>query len=116
MDIQTFREYCLKKNGVTEDTPFDNNTLCFRVGNKIFALLDIDKFESVNLKCDPEKAIMLRESYEGIIPGYHMNKKHWNTVSCDGKVPAQLILELVDHSYSLVFASLPKKLKEEIKR
>lgn len=114
MDIQTFREYCLKKTGVTEDTPFDNNTLCFRVGNKIFALLDIDKFESVNLKCDPEKAIMLRESHEGIIPGYHMNKKHWNTVSCDGKVTAQLILELVDHSYSLVFSSLPKKLKEEI--
>jgi len=114
MDIQTFREYCLKKTGVTEDTPFDNNTLCFRVGNKIFAILDIDKFESVNLKCDPEKAVMLRDSHEGILPGYHMNKKHWNTVSCDGSVTSELILELVDHSYSLVFASLPKKLKEEI--
>ena len=104
----------MKKTGVTEDTPFDNNTLCFRVGNKIFAILDIDKFESVNLKCDPEKAVMLRESHEGILPGYHMNKKHWNTVSCDGSVTSELILELVDHSYSLVFASLPKKLKEEI--
>lgn len=114
MDIEAFREYCLDKPGVTEDTPFDNNTLCFRVGNKIFALLDIDKFESVNLKCDPEKAIMLREIHDGIVPGYHMNKKHWNTVSCDGSVPAPLILELADHSYSLVFSSLPKKLKEEI--
>ncbi|WP_339923861.1 MmcQ/YjbR family DNA-binding protein [uncultured Cyclobacterium sp.] len=114
MNIETFREYCLSKPGVTEDTPFDHNTLCFRIGNKIFAILDIDKFESVNLKCDPEQAVLLREKHDGIRPGYHMNKKHWNTVSCDGRVPSPLMLELVDHSYSLVYSSLPKKLKEEI--
>jgi predicted DNA-binding protein (MmcQ/YjbR family) len=113
MNIEFFREYCLSKSGVTEDTPFDPNTLCFRVGNKIFAIIDIDKFESVNLKCDPEKAILLREKHNGITPGYHMNKKHWNTVSCDGSVPTPLLLELVDHSYNLVFSSLPKKIREE---
>jgi len=114
MNIETFREYCLAKPGVTEDTPFDQNTLCFRIGNKIFAILDIDKFESVNLKCDPERAVLLREKYDGIRPGYHMNKKHWNTISCDGYLAASIVLELVDHSYALVYSSLPKKLKEEI--
>ncbi|AKP51662.1 MmcQ/YjbR family DNA-binding protein [Cyclobacterium amurskyense] len=114
MNIETFRDYCLSKAGVTEDTPFGPDTLCFRVANKIFALLDIDKFESVNLKCDPERAVLLREQHDGIVPGYHMNKKHWNTVSCDGSVSADLLLELVDHSYALVFSSLPKNVKEEI--
>ena len=74
----------------------------------------MDKFESVNLKCDPERAVLLREQHDGIVPGYHMNKKHWNTVSCDGSVSADLLLELVDHSYALVFSSLPKNVKEEI--
>ena len=114
MNIETFRDYCLSKAGVTEDTPFGPDTLCFRVANKIFALLDMDKFESVNLKCDPERAVLLREQHDGIVPGYHMNKKHWNTVSCDGSVSADLLLELVDHSYALVFSSLPKNVKEEI--
>tara|TARA_R110002124_G_scaffold223917_3_gene389253 strand:- start:33093 stop:33443 length:351 start_codon:yes stop_codon:yes gene_type:complete len=114
MNIETFRDYCLSKAGVAEDTPFGPDTLCFRVANKIFALLDMDKFESVNLKCDPERAVLLREQHDGIVPGYHMNKKHWNTVSCDGSVSADLLLELVDHSYALVFSSLPKNVKEEI--
>lgn len=109
MDILFFRTYCLSKPGTSEDTPFDENTLCFKVGGKIFALTDIDIFESVNLKCNPERAIELREIYYGITPGYHMNKKHWNTILFDGSVPDKLILELVDHSYELVFQGLPKK-------
>jgi predicted DNA-binding protein (MmcQ/YjbR family) len=113
MNIEFFREYCLTKPGVTEDTPFDPDKLCFRVGNKIFAIIDIERFESVNLKCDPEKAILLREKHNGIKPGYHMNKKHWNTVSFDGSVPSPLLLELVDHSYNLVFSSLPKNSREK---
>ena len=112
MTITFFREYCLSKPGTSEDTPFDENTLCFKVGGKIFAIIDIELFESVNLKCDPEKAVELREQYSGIVPGYHMNKKHWNTVMFDGSVSDKLILELVDHSYELVLNSLPKKIKE----
>jgi len=114
MDIVFFREYCLQKPGVTEDTPFNPDTLCFKVGGKIFAIIDIERFESANLKCDPEWAVELREQYEGIVPGYHMNKKHWNTVSFSGVVQDPLILKLVDHSYDLVFKSLPKKLQNEI--
>ncbi|MFO7824209.1 MAG: MmcQ/YjbR family DNA-binding protein, partial [Cyclobacterium sp.] len=83
-------------------------------GGKIFAIIDINLFQSVNLKCEPEKAMELRELYEGIEPGYHMNKKHWNTVSFSGSVPDPLILELVDHSYELVFSSLPGKIKDQI--
>ena len=114
MDIEFFRNYCLSKPGTSEDTPFDENTLCFRVGNKIFALVDIDAFESVNLKCDPEKAIELRELHPAISPGYHMNKKHWNTVRFNEGIPDPLILELIDHSYKLIFNSLPKKVQQEI--
>lgn len=114
MDLIYFRDYCLAKSGATEDTPFDENTLCFRVGGKIFAITDIFDFESINLKCDPEKAIALRETYSGIQPGYHMNKKHWNTVSCDGSVPDPLILKLTDHAYNLIFSSLPKKVQEDL--
>ncbi len=114
MTLNFFREYCLSKRGTTEDTPFDDNTLCFKVAGKIIAIVDIELFESVNLKCDPERAIELREKYIGIVPGYHMNKKHWNTVSFDGSVPDNLILELVDHSYSLVLSSLPKKIQNSL--
>ncbi|WP_106567177.1 MmcQ/YjbR family DNA-binding protein [Cecembia rubra] len=114
MTITYFRDYCLSKPGVTEDTPFDEKTLCFKVGGKIFAITDIFDFESVNLKSDPEQAIELRERYEGILPGYHMNKKHWNTVVCDGSVPDGLILQLVDHSYDLVFSSLPRKIQQSL--
>ncbi|WP_291784034.1 MmcQ/YjbR family DNA-binding protein [Cecembia sp.] len=114
MDLIYFRDYCLAKPGTSEDTPFDENTLCFRVGKKIFAITDILDFESVNLKCDPEYAIELREKFPGIQPGYHMNKKHWNTVSANGSVPDSLILKLTDHSYELIFSSLPKKVKEEL--
>ena len=114
MTITFFREYCLAKPGTSEDTPFDENTLCLRVGGKIFAILDIDQFESVNLKCDPEWAAELREQFPGIQPGYHMNKKHWNTVMADGSVSDKLILELTDHFYDLVFNSLPSKIRASL--
>lgn len=100
--------------GTSEGFPFDEKTLAFKVGGKLFALLDIDEFTSVNLKCDPEKAIDLREQFLGVQPGYHMNKKHWNTVVLQSDVSDQLLLELVVHSYELVFNSLPKKIQHEL--
>jgi predicted DNA-binding protein (MmcQ/YjbR family) len=114
MTLAEFREHCAQKPGFSEDLPFGPEVLAFRVGGKIFALMDVDLFVSVNLKCDPERAVELRERYVGITPGYHMNKQHWNTVVTDGTVPPRLLLELADHSYDLVRASLPKKLRETL--
>jgi len=114
MDIEVYRAWCIQKPGVTEEFPFDNQTLVFKVFGKMFSLLDIENFESVNLKCDPEVAIQLREEYAGVKPGYHMSKKHWNTVSCDGSIPDKLILKWTDDSYNLVFNSLPLKIKKSI--
>jgi predicted DNA-binding protein (MmcQ/YjbR family) len=114
MNISYFRDYCLAKPGVTEDTPFDENTLCLKVLGKIFAITDVEFFESINLKCDPERAVELRERYDEITPGYHMNKKHWNTILMQGKVADKLILDLIDHSYELVFRNLPKTAKEAL--
>lgn len=114
MDIESFREYCITKPGVTEGFPFDNKTLVFKVMGKMFALCDVDLFTFINLKCDPERAIELREQYESIKPGYHMNKALWNSVYMDGTIPDKLTKELTDHSYELIVASLPKKLKEEL--
>jgi predicted DNA-binding protein (MmcQ/YjbR family) len=116
MNIETFREYCLAKPCTTEETPFDLNTLCFKVMGKIFAIIDIEKFESTNLKCDPEYAVELREKHSGIIPGYHINKKHWNTVLTDGSVSDNLIFELIDHSYNLVVSKLTKAQKEVLSK
>jgi len=115
MNIESLRDYCLAKPGTTEGFPFDEATLVFKVMGKMYALADVEGFESANLKCEPERAIFLREEYSGIKPGWHMNKKHWNTVSADGSVPDKLFYELVDHSYELVASSLTKKLKEELK-
>lgn len=112
MNIEEYRDYCLHKAGVTEHFPFDNNTLVFKVMGKVFALADVDLFQSINLKCDPDRAVQLRESYPGIIPGYHMNKTHWNTVQMDGSVPDKLAYELIDHSYDLIVSSLSKKNKK----
>jgi predicted DNA-binding protein (MmcQ/YjbR family) len=115
MNIELFREYCLSKAHTTEDTPFDETTLAFRVGGKIYALTSLDSINpAANLKCDPEKAIELREMHPGSIsPGYHMNKKHWNTVLVD-ELDDSLVTGLVDHSYELVFNSLSKKAKETL--
>jgi predicted DNA-binding protein (MmcQ/YjbR family) len=103
----------LQKRGVTEGFPFDENTLVFKVFGKMFALMDVDVFDSLNLKCTPEKAVELRESFQGVQPGYHMNKKHWNTVLTNDDVSDTLLFELIDHSYELVYASLPKKIRDE---
>jgi len=103
MNLETLRQYCLKKQDTGEDFPFDDETLVFRVRGKIFALTSIyDRPLTVNLKCDPELAMELRERYEEVRPGYHMNKKHWNTVTLDGSLSSKEIFSMVDHSYELV--------------
>lgn len=114
MNIEEFYAYCLEKKGVSEHFPFDEQTLVFKVGTKIFALTDVTSFRSINLKCNPEKAIELREEYAAVQPGYHMNKKHWNTIILFSDLDDQLIKELIDHSYNLVLNSLPKKMRDEI--
>ena len=114
MNAELFRAYCLKKHAVTESFPFDQTTLVFKVANKMFALTGLETAEfSVNLKCDPERAIELREEYHCIKSGFHMNKHHWNTVTPQACLTHQQFFELVDHSYNLVAASLPKKVKLE---
>lgn len=114
MDIETFRLYCLSKPGVSEHLPFDDRTLVFKVGGKMFALCDLEEFDGVNLKCDPERAVELREQYDAVQPGYHMNKTHWNTVKVDGDVNGRLLQELIDHSYELIVSSLPKREREKL--
>ncbi len=114
MDIEEYREYCITKAGVTEEFPFDQNTLVFKVMGKMFALCDVQAFESINLKCEPEKAVELREQYDGVTPGYHMSKKHWNTVVMDGSINDNLIRGWIDDSYNLVVSGLPKKVQAEL--
>lgn len=115
MNIEQIRDYCLSKKGVTEDFPFDEHTLVFKVLGKMFVLSGLERIpHEINLKCDPERAIELREEYDGLIyGGYHMNKKHWNTVVID-QLPTPLIIEMIDHSYDLVVSKLPKRLKESL--
>ena len=115
MDLKTVIDHCRKKKGVTEDFPFDEETLCIRVGNKIFLLTIIhgDPLD-INLKCDPLLAIDLRDEFGSIRPGYHMNKVHWNTVTLDGSVPKERILWMIDHSYDLVFNKLKKADRDRI--
>ena len=114
MNIETFRTFCLSLKETTESLPFGESTLVFKVKGKMFALTDLDTFESINLKCDPEEAIDLRERYPSVIPGYHMNKKHWNTVMMDESIPDALLKEWIQKSYYLTIKSLNKKLQEEI--
>ncbi|MEL6539479.1 MAG: MmcQ/YjbR family DNA-binding protein [Bacteroidota bacterium] len=114
MDIESFRSYCLCKEKVTETFPFDERTLVFKVAGKMFALADVHLFESINLKCDPEKALLLRETYAGVTPGYHMNKEHWNTVSMDGSIPDNLICQWIDDSYNLVVSKLPRNVRDNL--
>ncbi len=114
MNIEEFRDYCIAKPGVTEGFPFGEDTLVFKVMDKMFALTDVELFKSVNLKCEPELAVKLRESFPAVQPGYHMNKKHWNTIEMDGSVSNEQVRKWVDHSYDLVVAGLPKKVREEL--
>jgi predicted DNA-binding protein (MmcQ/YjbR family) len=115
MTIDEIRAYCLSKKFVTEDLPFGADTLVFRVAHKIFLLTGLDAEKvTINLKCNPERAMSLRESYHEIKPGYHMNKKHWNTVDCEGDLSRSIIKELIDHSYDLVAAGLPLTIRKEM--
>jgi len=113
MFLDDLRNHCIQKPGVSEGFPFDQKTLVFKVFGKMFALMDVEIFESVNLKCDPGRAIELRERFHAVRPGFHMNKKHWNTVSLFEDVNDKFLLELVDQSYHLVYESLPKKIRDE---
>ncbi|WP_309640944.1 MmcQ/YjbR family DNA-binding protein [Flavobacterium sp.] len=118
MNIENYFEYCLSKKGVTEHLPFDQDTLVFKVGGKMFALASLKEWEkgnpAVNLKCDPDRAEELRAQYDDIEPGFHMSKTHWNTVKVNRDVTDRFLKELIDHSYDLVFKSLTKKIQGEV--
>jgi len=115
VDLESFREYCLKKGPVTEGTPFGEDTLVFKVGGKMFALASLDEIPArVNLKCDPDLALELRDRFEQVRPGYHMNKKHWNTVEIDSGLPEKELREMIDHSYQLVIESLSKAVRSKL--
>ena len=106
MDIESLREYCISKNNSTESFPFGDDTLVFKTDRKIFALVNLDGDLSINLKCEPAFAIELRERYPSVIPGYHMNKRHWNTILIDGSIPDNEILKWIAHSYDLVIGKI----------
>lgn len=114
MNTEELRDYCLQKPAATESFPFDNDTLVFKVGGKMFLLISLDKGNSFNAKCDPEWAVELRERYMEVQPGYHMNKANWNTVYIDGTLTRKQLCEMIDHSYDLIVKSLPKKLRGEL--
>ncbi len=118
MDLADFREYCLTKPGATEGTPFGETVVVFKVGGKIFALASLDEIPATaNLKCDPDLALELRDRFEQVRPGYHMNKKHWNTVELESGVPDAELRKMIDHSYELIVRQLPKsKLKRASSR
>jgi len=115
MNIEELREYCLSLKGTTECFPFDEVTLVLKVQGKMFALIPLDNTETqITLKCDPERAISLREEFSAIVPAWHFNKKHWNTVLIDPMISHDFLCELICHSYDLVVAGLPRKLREEL--
>jgi len=110
MDIESLREYCLKKRAAKESFPFGETTIVFKVKGKIFLLAMLGETPlQFNVKCDPEKIDGLREEYDAVVPGYHMNKRHWNTVIVNGSIPEKKLKEMIDESYQLVVRSLPKK-------
>src|SRR5947199_170845 len=109
MDTVEFREYCLTKPKVTEGTPFGETVVVFKVAGKMFALMSLDEVPvTANLKCDPDRALELRDRYDQVRPGYHMSKKHWNTVEIDSGIPEAELRRMIDHSYDLVIQSLPR--------
>jgi predicted DNA-binding protein (MmcQ/YjbR family) len=115
VDVELFRERCLSKPGVTESTPFGEDVLVFKVGEKMFALVALDEVPATaNLKCDPDLALELRDRYEQVRPGYHMNKKHWNTVEIDRGIPESELRSMIDHSYDLVVQSLSKAMRAKL--
>jgi predicted DNA-binding protein (MmcQ/YjbR family) len=116
MNVEMISEYCLSKKGVVEDFPFDEETLVFKVGGKMFALIPLEKIPlQINLKCDPEKAMELREQYEDVQPGWHMSKTYWNTILLDGNIRWSDLKDWIDHSYSEVVKGLRKSEREKIK-
>jgi predicted DNA-binding protein (MmcQ/YjbR family) len=114
MNIEEFRDFCLSLKGVTEHLPFGPNVLVMKVMDKMFVLADIDQFESINVKCEPALAEELREKYASVQAGYHMNKKHWNTILIDGELNDQELRHWILHSYKLIVAGLPKKVQQEL--
>ena len=117
MDLESIRKYCLEKKNSAESFPFGETTLVFKVGGKVFLLMSLEERPlQFNVKCDPDLAVELRETYSAIIPGFHMNKKHWNTVIVDGQVPSRLIREMIDASYQLVVKSLPLKERRKLEK
>jgi|SRR5690554_309727 len=114
MNIETLRNYCRDKKGVTEDFPFDDTSLVFKVAGKMFCLTDLEDELAINVKNNPEKNIEMREKYTAVKPGYHMNKKHWNTVQIDGSIPDAMIFQMIDESYDLVVNNLSKKVQQEL--
>jgi predicted DNA-binding protein (MmcQ/YjbR family) len=115
MNIESVREYCLSLPHATEDFPFDETTLAFRIGGRIFAMIDLERTEWFVLKCNPDMAIELREKYAEISPAWHMNKRHWNQINLFGYLSEELICSLIRHSYSLVVQKLPKALRLSLK-
>ncbi len=116
MNIEMLRDYCLSLPHVTEEMPFGPDTLVFKVGGKLFLLTGLDGPFSINVKCDPEYAVALREEHIAIRPGYHMNKVHWNTIDIDGSLNDEFLRRMIDHSYALVYKSLPKNVRGEFEK
>lgn len=114
MDIEKYRQFCLSLKEATEGTPFDEKTLLFSIKGKMFSSTNIETFELINVKCEPEKAIELREEFEAVIPGYYMNKKHWNSIKMDNTISDQQIQEWIENSYELVVSTLPQKVQKEL--
>jgi len=116
MNIEDIRLYCLSKKGVTESFPFNDTALVFKVAGKMFALVNLSNNQSINLKCDPDKTLELREHYSAVLPGYHMNKKLWNTIILDDSILDNIILQWIDDSYDLIVEKMTKKLRAELSR
>ena len=114
MNVEDLRDCCLLKKGVTEGFPFGEDALVFKVGGKMFLVTSLEQNDRFNVKCDPELAVELREHYNEVKPGFHMNKVHWNTVHMDGNLTEKQLCDMIDHSYELVLKSLPKKIRDEI--
>lgn len=113
-EFEDIRAHCLKKRHVTEAFPFDESTCVWKVDGKLFALADIDVFQGITIKCEPERAIELREAFEGVIPGYHTNKRHWNTIQADADVDLKHVLAWIDHSYERVVDGFSKKRRQQL--
>lgn len=116
MNIEDFRDFCLGLPGAVEETPFGPDTLVFKVGGKIFALTNLQTFESINLKCEPELAVDLRERYDFVLPGFHMNKKHWNTILIGAGATNSQMHEWIMHSYKLIVAALPQLIRTQMEQ